>query len=220
VKFISFGDIHEHPANVQKIDGISDVDFVVITGDLTNYGGVRKAKDIIDFISHYNPSIYAQIGNMDLNEMNNYFEEIGINLHGKGVIIEDIGIFGVGGSNYTPFNTPSEYSEEQIEEFIYKGYDRIKNLSMKVMVSHTPPYNTTLDVVSGNMHVGSTAVRRFIEKCQPQLCLTGHIHEAVGEDRIGSTIIVNSGMIGDGGYTEIVKDGGNFEVTLKKIENK
>jgi len=33
VKFISFGDIHEYAENVQKIDGISDADFVVITGD-------------------------------------------------------------------------------------------------------------------------------------------------------------------------------------------
>ena len=217
MKFISFGDIHEHPANVKKINGISDADFVVITGDLTNFGGVKKARDIIDFISSYNPIIYAQLGNMDLDEINSYFDEIGINLHGKGIIVEDVGIFGVGGSNYTPFNTPSEYSEERIEEFIYKGYDRIKNLPIKVMVSHTPPYNTALDVVSGSMHVGSTAVRKFIEKYQPQLCLTGHIHEAVGEDRIGSTIIVNSGMLRNGGYTEIVKQGENLEVTLKKV---
>ena len=51
---------------------------------------------------------------------------------------------------------------------------------------------------------------------QPQLCLTGHIHEAVGKDKIGSTIIVNSGMLSDGGYTEIVKKGESLEVALKK----
>jgi len=217
VKFISFGDIHEHPANVQKINGISDADFVVVTGDLTNFGGIKKARNIINFISRYNPTIYAQFGNMDFEETNNYFDEIGINLHSKGIIIEDIGIFGVGGSNYTPFNTPSEYSEEQLEEFIYKGYESIKNIPIKILVSHTPPYNTALDVVRGGVHVGSTSVRKFIEEYQPQLCLTGHIHEAVGEDRIGSTIIVNSGMIGDGGYAEIVKKGKGLEAALKKV---
>jgi len=217
VKFISFGDIHEHVENVQKIDGISDADFVVITGDFTNFGGVRKAIEILDFISSYNPTIYAQFGNMDFEEINNYFDEIGINLHSKGIIIEDIGIFGVGGSNYTPFNTPSEYSEEQLEEFIYKGYESIKNIPIKILVSHTPPHNTALDIVSGGVHVGSTAVRKFIEEYQPQLCITGHIHEAVGKDRIGNTIVVNSGMISNGGYTEIVKDGENLEVALKKV---
>jgi Icc-related predicted phosphoesterase len=217
VKFISFGDIHEYAENVQKIDGISDADFVVITGDLTNFGGIKKARNIIDFILLYNPTIYAQIGNMDLEEVNNYFDEIGINLHSKGIIIEDIGIFGVGGSNYTPFNTPSEYSEEQLKEFIYKGYESIKNLPIKILVSHTPPYNTALDTVGGGIHVGSTAVRKFIEKHQPQLCLTGHIHEAFGKDKIGSTLIVNSGILTDGGYTEIVKKGESLEVALKKI---
>ena len=217
MKFISFGDIHEHAENVQKIDGISDADFVVITGDLTNYGGIKKAGNIIDFISRYNPAIYAQFGNMDLEEVNNYFDEIGINLHSKGIIIEDVGIFGAGGSNYTPFSTPSEYSEEQLEEFIYKGYESIKNLPIKILVSHTPPHNTALDIVGDGIHVGSTAVRKFIEKYQPQLCLTGHIHEAVGKDKIGSTIIVNSGMLSDGGYAEIVKKGESLEVALKKI---
>ena len=217
MKFISFGDIHERAENVQKISGISDADFIVITGDLTNFGGIRKARDIIDFISRYNPAIYAQFGNMDLEEVNNYFDQIGINLHGKGIIIEDVGIFGVGGSNSTPFNTPSEYSEEQIEEFIYQGYESIKNLPVKILVSHTPPYNTALDIVGGGIHVGSPSVRKFIEKYQPQLCLTGHIHEAVGEVRIGSTIIVNSGMLRNGGYTEIVKKGQRLEVALKKV---
>jgi predicted phosphodiesterase len=70
VKFISFGDIHEYAENVKKIDGISGADFVVITGDLTNLGGMRKARNIIDFISRYNPTIYAQFGNMDLEEVN------------------------------------------------------------------------------------------------------------------------------------------------------
>jgi len=220
VKFISFGDIHEYAENVQKIDGITDADFLVITGDLTNVGGIKKAKDIIDFISHYNPNIYAQIGNMDLEEVNNYFDEIGINLHGKGIIIEDVGIFGVGGSNHTPFNTPSEYSEEQLEEFIYKGYESVKNLPIKILVSHTPPYNTVMDIVGDGIHAGSTAVRKFIEEYQPQLCLTGHIHEAIGKDKIGSTIIVNPGMLSNGGYTEIVKKGKSFEVALKKVDVK
>ncbi|MDL1962936.1 MAG: metallophosphoesterase [Deltaproteobacteria bacterium] len=220
MKFISFGDIHEYAENVQKIDGITDADFLVITGDLTNVGGIKKAKDIIDFISHYNPNIYAQIGNMDLEEVNNYFDEIGINLHGKGIIIEDVGIFGVGGSNHTPFNTPSEYSEEQLEEFIYKGYESVKNLPIKILVSHTPPYNTVMDIVGDGIHAGSTAVRKFIEEYQPQLCLTGHIHEAIGKDKIGSTIIVNPGMLSNGGYTEIVKKGKSFEVALKKVDVK
>jgi Icc-related predicted phosphoesterase len=41
--------------------------------------------------------------------------------------------------------------------------------------------------------VGSTAVRKFIEKVQPLLTLHGHIHEAPGHVRIGRTLAINAG---------------------------
>lgn len=53
---------------------------------------------------------------------------------------------------------------------------------------HTPPYDTALDRaaldgkvyehVSLDVHVGSIAVRRFIEQRQPLLSLHGHVHES------------------------------------------
>jgi len=71
-----------------------------------------------------------------------------------------------------------------------------------VFLFHTPPYQTTLDRaaldgrtvdhVPVDVHVGSVAVRRFIESCQPLLTLHGHIHESARltgawRDRIGRT---------------------------------
>ena len=67
---------------------------------------------------------------------------------------------------------------------------------------HTPPHETKLDraALDGKMvdhvpldlHVGSIAVRRFIEARQPLLTLHGHIHESARltgswRDRIGRT---------------------------------
>ncbi len=46
---------------------------------------------------------------------------------------------------------------------LYKGYESIKNLPIKIMVSHTPPHNTAIDIVGDGIHVGSTAVRKFID---------------------------------------------------------
>jgi Icc-related predicted phosphoesterase len=48
-------------------------------------------------------------------------------------------------------------------------------------------------------------------------CLTGHIHEAVGMDRIGETIIVNPGMLRDGRYIEVTEKKGKLAVDLKKV---
>ena len=71
-----------------------------------------------------------------------------------------------------------------------------------VFLFHTPPHETALDraALDGEMvdyipldvHVGSIAVRRFIEAHQPRLTLHGHIHESARltgswRDKIGET---------------------------------
>jgi uncharacterized protein len=47
-----------------------------------------------------------------------------------------------------------------------------------IYVCHTPPFNTPLDQMPRGRHVGSTALRAFIEQHAPPLTLHGHIHEA------------------------------------------
>ncbi|HUU44516.1 MAG TPA: metallophosphoesterase [Acidobacteriota bacterium] len=77
-----------------------------------------------------------------------------------------------------------------------------RDLSRSVFLFHTPPYQTHLDraALDGrvidhvplDVHVGSIAVRRMIERKQPLLTLHGHIHESVRltgrwRDRVGQT---------------------------------
>jgi hypothetical protein len=68
-----------------------------------------------------------------------------------------------------------------------------------------------VDRLSSGIHVGSTAVREFVERRQPDVVICGHIHEARGTDRLGKTKIVNCGKAGSGFYSLIdVQD----EVTI------
>ena len=62
-----------------------------------------------------------------------------------------------------------------------------------VIISHSPPRNTTVDVTFTGEHVGSISVREFIKKTRPLLVLCGHIHEAMGSEDIDDTIVVNPG---------------------------
>ncbi|MBN1211521.1 MAG: metallophosphoesterase [candidate division Zixibacteria bacterium] len=77
------------------------------------------------------------------------------------------------------------------------------NMSEAVFLFHAPPYKTNLDragldgrkidLVPLDVHVGSIAVQRFIEKRQPLLTLHGHIHESARltgswHDKIGRTV--------------------------------
>jgi len=47
-----------------------------------------------------------------------------------------------------------------------------------IYVCHTPPFDTPLDTMPRGRHVGSKALRTFIEQHAPPLTLHGHIHEA------------------------------------------
>jgi uncharacterized protein len=47
-----------------------------------------------------------------------------------------------------------------------------------IYVCHTPPFNTPLDAMPRGRHVGSKALREFIEQHTPPLTLHGHIHES------------------------------------------
>src|SRR2546430_10031587 len=68
------------------------------------------------------------------------------------------------------------------------------------MVCHTPPYETKCDRIVGGKAVGSPAARRFIEEVKPDVCISGHIHESAGVDKIGPTTILNAGPFKGGGY--------------------
>ena len=76
-----------------------------------------------------------------------------------------------------------------------------------IFLFHAPPYDTCLDVahirevkVEGvplDRHVGSIAIRRFIEERQPLLTLHGHVHPSAvhsgtWRDRIGRTHIFSA----------------------------
>ncbi|MFO8084326.1 MAG: metallophosphoesterase [Desulfobacterales bacterium] len=61
-----------------------------------------------------------------------------------------------------------------------------------IFVSHTPPYNTSLDVMYAGDHVGSLAVRDFIEKWSQKKYLIGSFHGHIHESphRTGSIMTV------------------------------
>jgi Icc-related predicted phosphoesterase len=85
-------------------------------------------------------------------------------------------------------------------------------LEKTIFIFHSPPYNSNLDKadLEGKMvdyapvdvHIGSIAIKRFIEKKQPFLTLHGHVHETVrltGEwkERRGKTFSFSAAHDGD-----------------------
>ena len=156
---------------------LRDTDLIIVSGDLTNFGGVKDARKVIDDVRRACPHLLALPGNLDLPEVTPFLEAERIALHGKGIVVDGVGIFGCGGSNITPFNTPTELTEDEIYQTLRSGYAAVQGHRPLLMVCHTPPHETKCDRIVGGKAVGSPAARRFIEEVKPDLCISGHIHE-------------------------------------------
>lgn len=215
------------PEYLDKIPDIEKADLILLNGDLTNYGGIKEVRQVLNHALKLNPNILAHFGNLDKPEINTYLEEIAINLHGHArLVANSVCIVGVGGSNVTPFLTPSEFSESEIlataESAYLQGLEYValaeplhKKKIPILFISHTPPLDTKLDKIHSGKHVGSTAIRTIIEKYQPALTIVGHIHEAKGEDTIINSPIINPGMLRDGGWVSIEVKNSEFYTHLQ-----
>ncbi|MGW8288150.1 MAG: metallophosphoesterase [Desulfobulbales bacterium] len=218
MRIIAFGDIHMDVDNAKDIPAIESADFVIVTGDITNYGSNLDAEAVLNRLMAVNKSILAVAGNLDQPDVAGYLEDLQISLHARGILAEGLGIMGLGGSNYTPFNTPYEFSEEELAAFLASGYAQIKDADNFILVSHAPPVKTSTDRLINGKHVGSAAVRAFIEEKQPLLCLTGHIHESRAQDYLGRTLVLNPGMLKDGGYVEVLFENNKISAALQSIK--
>lgn len=218
--WIAVGDIHDEPACFHKIPELSQADGIIVTGDLTITGGVKQAELVMEALTSYNIPVWAQIGNMDRPEVDIWLTEKGCNLHTKiQEITPDTALFGVGASTFTPFGTPSEFPESAFATWLENSWRHARRYPHTILVSHNPPKDTACDVIPDNIHVGSTAVREFLEEAQPDICLCGHIHEARAVDRVGRTVVVNPGALTAGGYVLVRCNAGRLSAELRILKD-
>lgn len=223
--WLAFGDIHDDLSRLEEIPELDGAEGVIVTGDITLAGGVTQARRVLEAIAARVPRLLAQIGNMDKSEVTGWLEERGWNLHVRGKILcPGVMIIGVGGSPFTPFGTPSEFSEAQLAKWLEKAHaearealdDAADEETRLVLISHAPPYNSGCDRLHSGAPAGSTAVRDFIEKYQPDLCLCGHIHESRAEERLGRTLVINPGALSAGGYVVLYPGNNGRELRAER----
>ena len=201
MKLIALTDIHEDTTRLEQIsDQLRTADLIILAGDITNATGTIGAATVINTLRQYNQHILAVPGNWDNDETAVYLDDEGINLDGRHIIIDGIAFAGVGGSLRSIVPTPNEHTEEKVATTINNAVADLDSTRPLVLVCHQPPVNTQNDLTWTQLHVGSHAVRSFIETRQPVICFTGHIHEGVGVDMIGQTQVVNPGPLFKGGY--------------------
>ena len=216
--WIAIGDLHGHVSRIGDVPGISQAQGVLVSGDMTDYGSRALTQSLLSQIEHVNSNILAVIGNMDTPEVEDVLEEKGYNAHARAIdLCCGVGLIGVGYSTPTPFGTPSEVGDAQLKTWLDQAIQGAKDFEHLILMAHNPPFDTRTDRVGIDQPVGSHAVREFIETYQPDVCVTGHIHESRAVDRLGKTQIVNPGLFGAGGYVVIRFSHGGLEAELRQI---
>lgn len=175
-----------------------------------------------------NIKMFMAPGNDDILEMDTVLDRSTyiINADNKKVDINGHEMITLSWSNPTPWDTPRECSEEELEAKIEKLVSQVEDMENAIFNFHVPPYDTQLDQcpkLSANLvpstdeviSAGSKAVLNAIKKYQPLLGLHGHIHESRGLQKIGRTVCINPGSE----YTEGILRGAIVMLEKRKLKD-
>ena len=190
-KILAASDIHGDSAASKKLAEMAEkekVDLVVLAGDIT---GVVETKNIIKPFTDRNQRVVFVPGNWDSSESVEFLSKLyGIKNVGKHYVkYDNVGVFGVGSPDWQ-MNLNEKKTMKKLED----DFNKIKDLEKKIMVSHLHASDTKAEF-SGIE--GEEVLRKAIEKFQPDVFLSGHIHEAEGlNEKIGKTRVFSLGKKG------------------------
>jgi Icc-related predicted phosphoesterase len=209
MRFLAVTDFHNDYSKLPEIlKKAGKVDGTLLAGDLTEFGPTKNAEKLLKELPK---PILAIPGNCDQRDMVELLKDKDVNLHENKRRIGDITFIGMGGSNPTPFNTPFEYSEEEIGKTVERLLKGVSGTA--ILIAHAPPKGHG-DTIPNGAHVGSTAVADVAPKFAAIVC--GHIHEDRSISMLGNTLVVNPGpaMAGNAAVLNVDNNG---HITAKLI---
>ena len=189
MKILAFSDLHHarHRAEV-IVEASADADLVIGAGDFCNMReGLPEAMNLLSGIAA--PMVVVPGNAESADELTDAAHAGTRVLHGTGMEIEGVRLFGLGyGVPTTPFGS---WSCDLSETFAADMLARCE--AADIMILHSPPQGVA-DQTSTGLSVGSTAILEAIERVQPDLAVCGHIHDSWGKTgQIGRTKVVNLG---------------------------
>ncbi len=188
VKVLAFSDTHgrdlRHLVEQAEQEGVK---LVFACGDWSQFDEMPPY--LVSQFTTKGMKMFIQAGNHETLATTNALAELyGItHLHGDGVVYNDVGFFGAGGT--TQIGPHSVFDEDELFALLKQGFEKVKHAKKKVMLVHEHPAGTIFEM---GRFPGSQAIRKAIEEFKPDAVICGHIHELAGvEDTLGSTRIIN-----------------------------
>ncbi len=161
-----FSDIHNDSRALQKLMDV-EADYYFADGDLVSWA--RGLDQMGEILKRRAGRVYVLPGNHESErDIEAFCARHGfVNFHGKTLEAAGVHIAGLGYSNPTPFDTPGEYSEEELAARLAQ----FAGLQPLVLICHAPPLGTSLDRIHEGLHAGSRAVRVALRELSPHALL-------------------------------------------------
>lgn len=208
MKLLVLTDLHQKTNMVPWINDLIDTehpDAVLCLGDITDLG---TTEDAVSIISSIHGKKYVLPGNCDTWDVPRAVSGIAVDMHGRSAEILGHYIAGLGGGTVSPFNSPFELTENEIDS----GLRPISKKGM-ILMTHAPAFDT-FDHIPNGTPVGSRAIRKILEEFEPLLAVSGHIHEDIGIKTVGKTVCVNPGPAMNGRAAVIEIEGSDVRARL------
>ena len=154
--------------------------------------------------------IYVTGGNDDYFSIEAILDDAPYITNAEGEVVElrdGLQMLSSGYGNITPWRCPRDITEEELAGKIEAMAAQLDDPHHAIFNLHVPPLGSGLDLcpkldtsvfpprpmAGEQVAAGSTAVRDALKRFEPMLSLHGHIHEASGVQKLGSTTAINPG---------------------------
>jgi len=216
MRLLSITDLHDKRTALERIlVQAGPVDAVLLGGDITNFGTPNDAERIVRQAEDHRARVFAVAGNCDSAAVEERLVGLGVSLFERGVVVDGVGFQGLSGM--PPWHAHMyQFTEDALARALNAGFTQLNGAKPHVVLSHPPPRAERVDYTLRGHHVGSTALREFVDRVQPALVICGHIHEGRGIEELGRTMVVNCGAAADGHYA-LVEIGEKTTVELRRV---
>ncbi len=200
MRLLAFTDNHGEDQFLERIKDIvryHKPDLVVCAGDFTFFGsGTDQELNKLNSLGVHLVLIHGNHENGNrVKQLCEKMQNITF-VHGGMYTVNGVQFFGWGGHGFRSREPELESLEEEFA-------DSFNNKT--IVLSHAPPYGTTVDDIEDGWHVGNESLTELIMRRRPMLVLCGHIHEGFHQrDSMAGAMIINPGP--DGEIIEVKND--------------
>ncbi len=188
LKILVASDIHGNFKTAKTLSEKAErekVDLVILAGDI--YGYTDGKAGILKPFKKKNQLVLFVPGNCEFERECLLLEKDAKNISGQSLAHGNVTFIGVGNPNGELHLTKKDF--KRIEE----NFKQAKS-TKKILISHLHARGTLAEF-SG--FFGDPLLRKAVENFQPNLLISGHIHEAEGlDDKIGKTQVIQIGKNG------------------------